>query len=229
MATLASHVQPSIAAPDAGPKVPPLATGDRLTQPEFMRRYLAMPGVNKAELIEGVVYMPSPVRHESHGHPHVRIATLLGIYESYVAGVQTGDNSSLILDLDNMPQPDVFLRRLETHGGQSQKTPDDYLRGAPELVFEIAGTSATIDLRDKLRAYRRNGVKEYAVWLTDDRTIRYHLLDNGDYRVLEPGADGVIQSPTFPGLWFDIPALLAGDARKQIDTLQAGLASVKSA
>ena len=49
--------------------VPPLENGDRLTRDEFERRYEAMPHLKKAELIEGVVYVPSPVRYRHHGAP----------------------------------------------------------------------------------------------------------------------------------------------------------------
>ena len=182
-----------------------------------------MPGVNKAQLIEGIVHMPSPVRISSHSHPHARIVTLLGLYESFVPGVEAGDNGSLRLDLDNMPQPDAYLRRIESAGGQSKLSADDYLEGAPELVFEIAGTSASVDLNAKLRAYRRNGVKEYAVWLTDDNAIQYHILIDGDYQILAADDSGIIKSIEFPGLWFDIPALLSRNSAKQVATLQAGI------
>lgn len=43
-------------------EIPLLENGDRLTRPEFERRYAAMPQVKKAELIEGIGSMPSPVR-----------------------------------------------------------------------------------------------------------------------------------------------------------------------
>ena len=77
---------PSTRAPEmpapASPQIPPLENGDRLTRPEFERRYDAMPDLKKAELIEGEVYMPSPVRHERHSHPHTRLITWLGSYET---------------------------------------------------------------------------------------------------------------------------------------------------
>jgi Uma2 family endonuclease len=44
---------------------PMLESGDRLTRDEFERRYEATPEKFKAELIEGVVYVASPV---SLGH-----------------------------------------------------------------------------------------------------------------------------------------------------------------
>ena len=40
-------------------RIPPLENGDRLTVAEFERRYEAMPELKKAELINGVVHIPS--------------------------------------------------------------------------------------------------------------------------------------------------------------------------
>ena len=81
--------------------IPPLENGDRLTRAEFERRYDAMPELKRAELLEGEVYMPSPVRHGRHSHPHTRLVTWLGDYETDTLGVEAGDNGSIRLDLDN--------------------------------------------------------------------------------------------------------------------------------
>ena len=53
--------------------LPPLENGDRLTQYEFERRYQAMIQIKKAELIEGVVYVASPVRMANHGRPNFTV------------------------------------------------------------------------------------------------------------------------------------------------------------
>jgi hypothetical protein len=54
--------------------IPLLENGNRLTRYEFERRYAAMlpqtKGKPKAELIEGIVYMASPLRIRSHGQPY---------------------------------------------------------------------------------------------------------------------------------------------------------------
>src|SRR5208337_5501936 len=121
----------------------PLENGDRLTRAEFERRYDAMPELNKAELIEGEVYMPSRVRYEQHGHPHTRLVTWLGNYETDTPGVEAGDNASIRLDLDNEPQPDAFLIIRPERGGQARISEDDYIEGAPELVAEVASSSAS--------------------------------------------------------------------------------------
>ena len=148
-----------------------LASGDRLTRAEFERRYAALPENLKCELIEGVVYMASPLRYESHAKPHGRIMLWLGVYATATPGVECADNATVRLDLDNEVQPDALLRRLPACGGQTRVGDDDYLDGAPELIAEIAASSASYDLHDKLRAYRRNGVREYLVWRVHDGAL----------------------------------------------------------
>src|SRR5205823_5660159 len=139
--------------PPAGSPPPPLEPGDRLSREEFERRYEAMPELKKAELIEGVVHLPSPVRMMRHGRPHAGIITWLGVYDANTAGVWVVDNTTLRLDLDNEPQPDAALMIEPDCGGQVRLTSDDYVEGAPELVAEVAASSASIDLHAKLRVY----------------------------------------------------------------------------
>lgn len=191
--------------------IPRLEQGDRLTQAEFRRRYEAMPDVDHAELIEGVVYMSSPVSAENHGRPHAELSTWLGVYYSKTPGVDIGDNSTLWLDTDNSPQPDLYLRLDEEHGGQS-KLVDGYVHGAPELVAEIAASSASYDLHDKLNAYRRNGVKEYIVWRVLDREVDWFVLEDGRFERMAL-TNGVFESRVFPGLRLNLAALLDGNLK----------------
>jgi Uma2 family endonuclease len=213
--------------PRAAARVPPLQAGDRLTRAEFERRYRAMPHVHKAELVEGVVYMPSPVSNEGHSSPHFDLTTVLGVYRSQTPGVQGGDNGTLRLDLDNELQPDAFLRILPRYGGQSADR-DDYIVGAPELVAEITASTASYDLHDKLRAYRRNGVCEYVVWRVWDSELDWFVLRQGAYLPLEP-VGGMYRSEVFPGLWLDTAALLSGDLARALAVVQQGLASPEHA
>jgi len=209
-------------------EIPPLVAGDRLTREEFHRRYMAMPDVNKAELIEGVVYVPSPVSLEGHCAPHADLISWLGQYRAHTVGVQAGDNGTLRLDLDNEPQPDAFLRIRPEFGGRSQ-TVDDYVEGAPELIGEVAASSASYDLHDKLNAYRRNGVKEYIVWRVWDQAIDWFELRSGRYEPLTLNADGLYQSEVFPGLWLDAAALIRGDLARVLAVVQQGLATPEHA
>lgn len=212
------------------PRIPPLQNGDRLTRAEFERRYEAMPHLKKAELIEGVVYVPSPISFEHHGGPHADVVAWLVVYRAGTPGVQVGDNSSVILDDDNEPQPDAFLRIAPAAGGQSSTTAEGgYIEGGPELVVEVAASSASYDLYDKLEVYRRYRVQEYVVWRVYDDEVDWFLLRRGRYRRLSPSAKGVYQSETFPGLWLDSAALIRGDVSTVLQVLQQGLASPEHA
>ncbi|MDX2229333.1 MAG: Uma2 family endonuclease [Leptolyngbyaceae cyanobacterium bins.349] len=203
--------------------IPPLENGDRLTRHEFERRYNAMPKVKKAELIEGRVYMASPVRQVNHGRPHAHIMGWLFAYCAATPGVDLGDNATVRLDLDNEPQPDGLLRLEPAAGGQSRIDADGYIQGAPELIVEVAASSASYDLDEKLRVYRRNGVQEYLVWQVSDRRIDWFSLQDGDYKRLEPNSTGVVQSLVFPGLWLAVPMLLLGELASVLAALQTGL------
>jgi Uma2 family endonuclease len=200
-----------------------------LTRAEFERRYEAMPEVKKAELIEGVVYMPSPVRLQNHGRPHGRIITWLGTYESATPGVIMADNASARLDLENEPQPDGLLMIDPVCGGQAVISEDDYVEGAPELVVEVAASSASYDLHAKLRVYRRNQVREYVVWRVRDRRIDWLVLQNEVYEPLAPDDRGRFRSTIFPGLWLDSDALIRGDLAAVLAALQEGLGSPEHA
>ncbi|MBW4614759.1 MAG: Uma2 family endonuclease [Desmonostoc vinosum HA7617-LM4] len=208
-------------------KIPilPLESGDRLTRCEFERRYTAMPHLKKAELIEGIVYVASPLRFNSHGKPHGNLIVWLGTYKVSTPGVELGDNATVRLDLDNEPQPDVVLLIDENLGGQARISEDDYIAGAPELVAEVAASSAAIDLYDKKKAYRRNGVQEYIVWQSLENQLAWFSLQNGEYVSLQPSANGVIKSRIFPGLWLNVQALLQGEMAEVLAVLQQGLHS----
>ncbi|WP_425618677.1 Uma2 family endonuclease [Anatilimnocola sp. NA78] len=207
-------------------RVPPLQSGDRLTRDEFERRYRATPRKIKAELVEGIVYvMGPPVSAEGHSRPHSRFITWLGTYEAYTPGVAVGDNGTVRLDAENEPQPDASLRILPKHGGQSRTSHDDYIEGAPELVAEIAASSVSYDLNEKLEAYRRNSVREYIVWRVWDRAIDWFKLHEGQFVRQAPDEGGVYRSSVFPGLWLSGGALLTGDQAGVLAILQQGLAS----
>src|SRR5580658_4559137 len=206
----------------AQPLIQPLESGDRLGAVEFLRRYEAMPDVKKAELIEGTVYMPSPVRLV-HAAPDALIQTWLGSYAARTPGTQAAGNVTVRLDPENVPQPDALLRILPECGGQSRLDAAGYLFGPPELIVEVAASSVAIDLHDKLRAYRRAGVREYLIWRTLDRQFDWFVLDQDEYRSNAPDSEGVLRSPHFPGLALAVAALLDQDLAKVLDVLQTSL------
>lgn len=207
------------------PDPPPLNAGDRLSRAEFERRYQAMPEVNKAELIEGTVYMPSPVHILKHGQPHLILNTWLGVYIAGTPDVSGGDNATVRLDNENEVQPDALLRLETTLGGHSHVTEDDYLAGPPELIVEVAASSASYDLHSKRRVYARNGVQEYLVAQAYEQRVDWFVLRESVYEPLQADAEGILRSVVFPGLWLPVEALWAGDLATMLRVLQQGLVS----
>lgn len=108
-------------------------------------------------------------------------------------------------------------------GGNSRISNDDYVEGAPELIAEVAASSASYDLNDKLNAYRRNGVQEYIVWQIYENRLDWFRLQESRYVSLEPDVTGTIRSYIFPGLWLSVTALRQGELAQVLAVLQQGL------
>jgi Uma2 family endonuclease len=216
---------PMVNTPSKSQLLPPLENGDRLNRHEFERRYQAMSHVKKAELIEGVVFMAAALRFRSHGQPHANLVGWLWTYKMATLRTELGIEPTVRLDIDNEPQPDAVLLVDEQAGGQSRLSEDDYVEGAPELVAEIAASSAAIDLGDKKRAYRRNGIQEYIVWQVFEQKLDWFYLQEGEYVPLSADENGVIRSRVFPGLWLAVNDLLNGSMTQVLAVLQEGLAS----
>ena len=201
--------------------LPPLENGDRLPRREFERRYSAQSRIKKAELIAGAVHMTIPVAL-MHAEPHALIQTVLLVYCGRTPGVLGADNATVRLSAHSEVQPDVLLRIKESAGGTARVSADGYLEGAPELIVEVAASSASIDLHDKLRIYQSAGVREYIVWRTHDNHIDYLGLAQERYVPLPGDADGLVRSEVFPGLWLDTLALCRGDLAAALSRLEEG-------
>lgn len=204
-------------------RVPPLTAGDQLTREEFLRRWEADPRIKRAELIEGTVYMPSPVSVD-HGKMERWISAWLLIYQAATPGTD-GENNTTSFMLEETPQPDLNLRLLPDYGGGSWVEEDGYLHGVPELLAEVCVTTASYDLNQKYRLYQSAGVPEYLAVVTFEQEIHWHVLIDGRYEPLPPDADGLWRSRVFPGLWLDGQALLSGNVRQVLARLQEGLRS----
>jgi hypothetical protein len=221
--TPARNAPTSLQPADGNGAIPLLENGDRLSADEFLRRYKAMPALKKAELIEGVVHVPSPVRHVHHGKPHYHLLTTLGHFEARTPGVEGGDNSTVCLDLDNVPQPDCLFFIKPEFGGRVTFDADGYLVGAPDLIAEVAAASVSYDLHGKLRAYANNNVREYIVWRVLDRQFDWFVLHGGEYDRILISEDGILRSTVVPGLWLDTAALVRGDLAAVLAVLDRGL------
>ena len=202
-------------------KLPGLVTGDRLGLEEFLCRWDAQPGLKNAELIDGVVYVSSPVSRE-HGKLDGRIALWLAYYAQATPGCEFAPNSTWFM-LGSAPQPDAYLRILPAQGGQSGDEAR-YCTGAPELAVEICVTSTDYDFGSKLRLYERAGVREYITIETFRQRVVWRVLEDGNYVAQPAPEDGILRSRVFPGLWLDVAAFWAGDGPKMLAALNAGLA-----
>jgi len=203
-------------------RVPELAAGDKLTREEFLNRWEANPRIKSAELIGGIVYLPSPLSVE-HGDMEGDVGTWLGNYRAATPGTGGGHNTTTFL-LEDTPQPDLNLRLLPEYGGKSW-VEDKYLEGVPEFLAEVCRSSVSYDLHVKLDLYQAAGVPDYLAVLLFEREIRWHILVNGRYQLLPADADGLWRSRIFPGLWLDGQALLAGNLQQVLARLQEGLKS----
>jgi Uma2 family endonuclease len=205
--------------------IPPLESGDHLTAEEFERRYDAMPDLKKAELIQGVVFVPSPVSTDRHGEPHVDLITWLGFFKAHTPGLRGGADSTIRFDKRNEPQPDGLLLIDPKRGGRARIDEDGYVRGGPELLAEVSATTVSIDTHWKKEIYQKFGVQEYVIWRVLDSELDWYRLVSRRFKRLTPGRDGIFRSHVLPGLWLDAAALIAGDMVRVLDVLQQGLAS----
>src|SRR5215212_9952944 len=88
---------------------PLLQTGFHLNADEFHERYKLLPEEQHAELIEGIVYMASPVSR-LHSLPHATITGLCMVYAARTPGLESSANGTIRLDADNEYEPDGYLR-----------------------------------------------------------------------------------------------------------------------
>lgn len=204
--------------------VPALMAGDNLTREEFLRIWDMNPGIKRAELLGGVVFMPSPLSVR-HGDMEGDVGGWLTYYKAFTPGVASGHNTTSFI-LQDTPQPDVNLRILPEFGGASWLE-GKFLAGAPELLTEVCWSGKGYDLHQKKDLYLEAGIREYVAVLLYEQEIRWHILEEGMFQLMGPGPDGIWRSKVFPGLWLDGKAFLDGDMRKVLGKLQEGLASAE--
>jgi hypothetical protein len=208
--------------------LPPLENGDRLDQKTFHARYEAMSEDTRAQLIGGIVYMPSPQKNP-HGRSQKLVVRWLDEYEEATPGTEGLSNSTNKLGPKSEPEPDGCLLILPEYGGQAWEDADLYLNGAPELVAEISWATESIDLHAKKDDYEKAGVREYIVVALRLQHVFWFVRRRGKFKELAPGDDGLFRSEVFPGLWLDPAALLRRDRKRLLVVLRQGLASPEHA
>lgn len=205
-----------------------LESGDHLDQPTFHARYESMPGGIRAELVRGVVIVPSPVL-VGHAEIHALISLWHGTYAAHTPGTSVRDKATVILGPEDEVQPDSALVILPEHGGRSHVSDAGYAVGPPEQIVEVSSSTAAYDLFEKKEACPSAGVREYIVVLTRDADVAWFRSDGSNFEQQQPADDGIFRSAVFPGLWLDPAAVLRRDASAVLETLRRGLDSPEHA
>ena len=191
---------------------PTLEHGERLSLAEFLWRWEQMPELKNAELIEGIVYLASPVSR-IHWVFDRLFHAWLHRYLEVVEGFEIAPNPTCLLE-GNAFQPDIALCRLRP--GEEY----NYIETAPELIVEISNSTRSLDLGPKLAGYRTAGVKEYIAVLVKSKRVEWRVLAGSAYRLLQPDAAGLIHSPSFPGLILDIGAVFPPDIKRMMAAIK---------
>jgi Uma2 family endonuclease len=204
-----------------------LFEGQRLDQPTFHALYEAMPPETRAELIDGVVYLPSPLGRD-HGRAHFPVIAWLSSFVENTPGIEGLDNATAILGWKSETQPDALLRVLPECGGRTRDE-EGYVHGAPELIVEVSKATRYVDLGPKKLDYERAGVLEYVVRAIEPDQIFWFGQEHGVLVQRSMGDDGFYRSTAFPGLWLDPSALLRGDTRRLRAVVELGCATADHA
>jgi Uma2 family endonuclease len=173
-----------------------LIEGQRLDQRTFHALYEAMPPGTRAELIDGVVYMPGPIGLE-HGSAQMSVLRWLDYYAERTPGVELLGNATTVLNWRSEPQPDGLLRILPERGGRTWNE-GGYIHGAPELVVEVAKATRYVDLGPKLADYQNGGVLEYIVRALDPDEIFWFSQTEAALARRPVDGDGLYRSTVFP-------------------------------
>ncbi len=203
---------------------PLLCPGDRMGRDEFLERWGRMPDVKFAELIDGVVYMPSPLSR-SHARRDSLIHVWLFHYAERAGHCEMLPNATWLMGRKSAPQPDLSLRRTREFGGRSKTGSNDLMAGVPELAVEICLSSRSYDLGPKRALYQTSGVPEYLAVVVENEQIEWRTLQGGRYRLMKQHRDGTFRSRVFPGLWLDADAYWRLDWPRMLATLERGLAT----
>jgi len=199
-----------------------LAPGDRMELKEFLERWDQLPELKFAELIDGVVYMPSAVSLP-HGDFDRLAGSVFGYYRLR-SGICSGSTNATWLMRESAPQPDLALYLQPEYGGQTKIGPRKLGSGIPELTVEVCISSRSYDLGPKLALNERVGVPEYLAILTEEKRFEWRTLVQDSYQFLQPD-NGVFRSRILPGLWIDEPAFWRADGPRLLTVLEDGMDS----
>jgi Uma2 family endonuclease len=176
----------------------------------------------KADLIDGVIYMASPENNDAN-RLFVWLITLVSVFVSERdLGDVFGSRSAFRLDDGNSPEPDIaFVRKARLH-----LVMWGYTAGSPDLAREIVSPeSVERDYSKKRAQFEAFGVIEY--WIIDELKKKITLLRldrKGKYRVIRP-KHGRYDSKVLPGFWLESEWLWQSPRPKPLAILTQMLAN----
>ena len=215
-------VNPRMAAIADIREIPPLENGDQLTLQEFMRRYEAMPeSIEQSSSKESYLWARL-FAHTHHGRPHGWLGNIVTTYGNADA-IDFSDNSTVKLD----PQQCATARLLHVLTVGARRTRQRSMTtvtstGLRILLPKLLPPRRASTCTPNLKAYQKNGVREYVVWRVIDEAVDWFVLENSQFQPLKADENGVYRSRAFPGLWLNVPALLRRDAEQLWATLDSG-------
>jgi len=175
-----------------------MATATRIKSYTFEDFCFLVKDGQKADLIDGVIYMSSPDNTDANE----LFVWLLGVLSLFIEakdlGKVYGSRVALRLDDRNAPEPDIaFVLKKRLH-----LVKRGHIAGAADLALEIISPdSVERDYVKKRKQYQRAGIPEY--WIIDElkrKVILLRLDSKGKYQVVRP-VKGELHSRVLPGFW----------------------------
>jgi Uma2 family endonuclease len=172
-----------------------------------------------AEWVGGEVQMVSPASKHHQDLGRFLMMVLTGYVRKHGLGeVIPAPFTMRLLNVPSGREPDLLFVTAE-HLDRLRET---YLDGAADLVVEIVSPSSIgRDRGDKFVEYEEGGVREY--WLIyPDRKVAefYNLAQDGHYRMVPVGADGIYLSQVVEGFWIKVDWLWQEPLPLELDVLR---------
>jgi Uma2 family endonuclease len=152
----------------------------------------------KADLLDGVIYMASPDNTDANAVNGWLYALMLLFVQGKKLGWVYVSRVAFLLDEFNAPEPDIgFISTERLDAGERGR-----VLGEPDLAVEVVSPdSEDRDYVQKRAKYEQAGVREY--WIVDELKQKVTLLrlgPNGKYRQSRP-KKGILVSKVLPGFW----------------------------
>ncbi len=159
-----------------------------------------VPDGQKADLIDGVIYMASPDNTDANDLFVWLISLIHGYVESKQLGQVFGSRVACRLDDGNGPEPDILFIRNE----HTDRIHRGGVEGPPDLAIEIVSPeSVERDYEKKRKQYQRASIPEYWIIDEEERTVLLLRL-NARRRYREVRARrGMLHSDVLSGFWLD--------------------------